>query len=280
VGWGAVDAPRDWYVQVHRHDSYELLFIRSGTYEGQVNKTLVRAVAGEALLVRPNDVHEDTSPGPCQLWAVRFLVKGMSAQSRRLELLDPSASPSLLVVDGLGPALEAFQARVAAEDEAPNWLTPHVLDAATHLLFWEMMRRLPDSLILSSVKGSQEPHPLEERLHEVFMQNLGKNPSVEDIASELGMSVSSLERGYRKLGYGSVAKAFMRLKMDEGLELLRYTSRSIKEISDSLGFSNPSHFSTVFSRHFGRSPSAVRRSIDPTAPDLEFLPEVSDPEAM
>jgi len=45
----------------------------------------------------------------------------------------------------------------------------------------------------------------------------------------------------------------------EGQRLLRFSDQNMNEISDTLGFIEPSHFSKFFKKHTGLSPIAYRR---------------------
>ena len=47
-------------------------------------------------------------------------------------------------------------------------------------------------------------------------------------------------------------------KSEEAARLLTYTDKSLIAISDYLGFSSQSHFSRVFKKYMGRTPSEYR----------------------
>ena len=75
------------------------------------------------------------------------------------------------------------------------------------------------------------------------------------MARELGISPRHLTGLCRRLFGDSPARLLLRLKLRRADEMLRYGDRRVKEVSDALGFANPFHFSRVFRRHLGRSPS-------------------------
>jgi AraC-like DNA-binding protein len=54
-----------------------------------------------------------------------------------------------------------------------------------------------------------------------------------------------------------------RLRIERAAQELGGTTRSIAEIAMTAGFADQSHFSDVFRRQTGMSPSAFRRSIRP-----------------
>jgi len=75
------------------------------------------------------------------------------------------------------------------------------------------------------------------------------------LARQLAISPRHLTGRCRLLFNESPARLLLRLKLRRAEEMLRYSDRRVKEVSDALGFANPFHFSRTFRRHFGRPPS-------------------------
>jgi len=260
-----IEAPEDWLVPAHRHDFFELMHPLEGSYSCTVNRSGLILHPGQTLMVRPGDMHEDATRSACKLLAVKFLLSGLHRSSQQLEIFSDRTKPSDLIFSGTREMLDAYRKRVKDEVEAPGQVTPFLLDAWTLSLFWEFLKRLERPILSEGLSHAGRPNSLEGRMLEAFQGRLNENLSVPQIAEHLGMSVSSLERACRKELRISAARAFTRFKMEEALELLKFTRAPIKEISDALGFNNPNHFSTAFSRYFGKPPSAFR------ALPIEFL---------
>lgn len=64
----------------------------------------------------------------------------------------------------------------------------------------------------------------------------------------------------KKVGI-SPYKFVLSLRMDEAKELLLYSSMSVGEVSENVGFSDPSYFSRMFRKYTGSSPSDYRRRL-------------------
>lgn len=64
----------------------------------------------------------------------------------------------------------------------------------------------------------------------------------------------------KKLGI-SPYKFVLSLRIDEAKELLLYSSMSVSEVSENVGFSDPSYFSRMFRKYTGCSPSDYRRRV-------------------
>lgn len=88
----------------------------------------------------------------------------------------------------------------------------------------------------------------------------GEQPSVEQIARQCGMSVSSLQRLFR-LGHGvSVSDHLRRANLLRARHLLEREGVSVSQAAHRAGYSSPANFATAFKRAFGLSPREARRS--------------------
>jgi len=90
--------------------------------------------------------------------------------------------------------------------------------------------------------------------------NTNKNITVSDIAKNFGFSRSYLSHKFKKT-FGIELKAFiMQCKLEEAKFLLKYSNKSISEISSYLCFSNQSHFQRAFKKQYGITPYNYRRT--------------------
>ena len=81
-------------------------------------------------------------------------------------------------------------------------------------------------------------------------------PSV--IARELGISVRQLERLFGRYFNTNPARYYMDLRLDRARHLLLQTEMSISEVAIACGFQSVGHFSRLYRRGYGTTPSAQR----------------------
>ncbi|WP_093422927.1 MULTISPECIES: helix-turn-helix domain-containing protein [unclassified Pseudomonas] len=81
---------------------------------------------------------------------------------------------------------------------------------------------------------------------------------VEDLAHRLGISVSHLNGICRELGGQPALQIMHERQLLEAKRLLTYTGMTIYEMSEMLGFSDPTNFTRLFRRRVGISPKAFR----------------------
>ncbi len=97
-------------------------------------------------------------------------------------------------------------------------------------------------------------------------QHLGTARPVREILAGLGLSYRQLSRRFRA-ATGCGPKAFLtRLRIREAERLLTGTDLDILSIALELGFPSSQHFATVFKRHTGRRPGALRMKSSRRAP--------------
>ncbi len=92
-----------------------------------------------------------------------------------------------------------------------------------------------------------------------FISNhVNQSISVEDVAEYIGIDRSTLSRKFKKeLGF-NISDYIMRRKLEEAKSLLKFTDKSISEISAYLCFSTQSYFQNVFKKKYGMTPKEYR----------------------
>lgn len=74
------------------------------------------------------------------------------------------------------------------------------------------------------------------------------------MASLAGISLSKLTDLFRQVFGDSIYDYFQKARMAEAHFLLRQVGYSVSETGHRLGFSNLSHFSRLFEKHYGMTP--------------------------
>lgn len=83
--------------------------------------------------------------------------------------------------------------------------------------------------------------------------------SIEKVAGRLHISVSYLSALFKKEMHKTVLQYITELRMDKAMTLLASGTLRTSEIAVAVGISDPGYFSYAFKRHFGVSPSRVRK---------------------
>ena len=100
----------------------------------------------------------------------------------------------------------------------------------------------------------------DEQLMDRVMQSVNNHLSdpeysVETLTADVGISRAQLHRKMKELTGISTAEFIRNIRMQRAAELIEEGKINITQIAYDCGFNSQSHFSTVFRKHFGLSPS-------------------------
>ncbi|MEH2201681.1 helix-turn-helix transcriptional regulator [Nostoc sp.] len=91
---------------------------------------------------------------------------------------------------------------------------------------------------------------------EILLSRLENPPSILELAQMVGVSDRTLLRGFRKLFDTTVLGYLTNKRMEQAQQWLQQgDDRTIKEVANLLGYTNPVHFAAAFKRQFGIAPS-------------------------
>ncbi|MCT4596139.1 MAG: AraC family transcriptional regulator [Anaeromicrobium sp.] len=95
---------------------------------------------------------------------------------------------------------------------------------------------------------------------EIINENIENAPSVKELASKLNMSVYKLQKWFKELTGDTVYEYIKKVKIEKAKYLLKNTNMSILEITNEIGYENPSKFANVFKRYNNITPLKYRKS--------------------
>ena len=95
---------------------------------------------------------------------------------------------------------------------------------------------------------------------EVIEANIFNQVTNEELAVLTNLSLSTFKREFKKAYGMSPKKYFTERRLERASKLLTHSDRRISEIAEECGFSDISHFSKTFQKHYGVSASEYRLS--------------------
>ena len=93
----------------------------------------------------------------------------------------------------------------------------------------------------------------------LLMENFVSPPSLDVLASQVGLSRSSLCAAFRQIVGQTVFDYIADLRMQHALALLNQPHATISEVAYAVGYGHPSSFSVAVQRRFGTTASELRR---------------------
>ncbi|MFC4221067.1 helix-turn-helix domain-containing protein [Flagellimonas marina] len=91
-------------------------------------------------------------------------------------------------------------------------------------------------------------------------KNIAKDFSLEEIASETGLTQAKLQEGFKLLYNRTVTEYIRHARLEVARDLINTTEMNISEVVYSIGFTSRSYFSKIFKEKYGISPSEFKSS--------------------
>ena len=111
-----------------------------------------------------------------------------------------------------------------------------------------------DKVEQPEVKGNDEL--LMERIMKAVNKNLSNSDfNVDMLTQEVGISRAQLHRKMKEMTGISTSEFIRNIRLEQAARLLKEQKINITQVAYTVGFSNLAHFSTIFRKHFGVSPS-------------------------
>lgn len=93
-------------------------------------------------------------------------------------------------------------------------------------------------------------------------RNLHSKISQSEIAASCGLSSSQFSRVFKQVHGTTFQEYVMQRRMSQAIRLLQNPGASVTDVCYTVGFNDQSHFTRIFRRYLGVSPSAYRNSLE------------------
>jgi AraC-like DNA-binding protein len=201
--------------------------------------------------------------------AVHYLVVAIKAP--RLQALLAGSEPHA-VLDTLTAAGSSFLFFESVTAEA-KLLLKHITEVNQHESLSHFYTQVKVQELLYLVfrqlvrRESAPQQPLNsadaERLllvHQQLLGDLSTPPVLRELAQQAAMSETKLKQLFKQTFGSSVYTYYQQARMKEAAFLLKQGRHSVAEVGYALGFSNLSHFSRLFEKHYGLNPKRYAQS--------------------
>jgi AraC family L-rhamnose operon transcriptional activator RhaR len=254
----------------HRHTFYEVCLVgKQGAGLFHVAGEVHRIAPGDVFFARPGVVHQITNDDPAklmELFWVAFtlppapqnkteedmaLLLRLFAQSERLLCRDESAARAAML-------WRTLQAAASAPLSPGRRGQIENIAGATLLALLECGA---DCLPSETERPEEGAHTsLLRRAARYMEDNLNRSLSVAEVAAQVGLSPRHLGRLFGEWAGTSPAAYIDRARLDRAAALLKGSAKSVGQIGAIVGYSDGAHFSRAFTRRFGCTPGAYRKT--------------------
>ncbi len=252
-----------WEIRPHRHHGlFQLLWLQQGKAEVQLDGSRDQLSSGSVLLLPQHCVHgfhfSNNAQGVVVTLAYAFfgrlhgglgdsLAAMVSPQTRALANGDQHDEITLL--------LTALLREYGAQGEHRHLLLESLLMA---VLSWLGREPLTNVAAADAPGARDRGRQYLSAFSAAIERDHARHLSLDHYASQLGISTAHLNAVCRELaGCSALALVHARLMLEARRHLV-YTSMSVRDIGDMLGFADPAYFTRFFKRGSGLSPRQFR----------------------
>ncbi|CAM1368039.1 AraC family transcriptional regulator [Tenacibaculum litopenaei] len=117
------------------------------------------------------------------------------------------------------------------------------------------------SLQLQQNPNKQAPQSLVKKMYTVknlIAKSLGEQLSVKELSKRVLLNDTVLKKEFKRVFEVTISEYSQNLRMEKAKELLLHTTKPIYEVSDLVGYKNPTHFSAAFKRFEHLTPKQFR----------------------
>ncbi len=201
---------------------------------------------GKGFFICPNQLHKFTVKGDA-LWEHYWIGFGGSGVRKMLEdegLPQKNSTLFFNLTDSAQSIFESF-----FENSNSNTLN----DAFGKSFLYYILSLLP--------MREREPISASEKAAAIMDRQYADKISVEDIAGMLHISSKHLYRVFIRDFNTSPQQYLINTRINNGEALLKTTNLTVGEIAYSIGFNSPFHFSQMFKKYKGLSPTDYRKEL-------------------
>ena len=256
----------------HYHDYFQIYYTVSGEYEDEINGVPVLCGEGSVSLICPYTAHRlDTRHSPADTKVISFSFlpdvfssKGIpfSPLSYKEAVFNGKVLPNFFRLNENDRfAASALMDEITSEyrKQSDMFLTK-IFEKFSR--FFELCASsrsadMAERTLPSHINDTGTIYNSISFIKEHFFENL----TIDRAAHRAAMARRSFTKLFREVTGRTYHEIFMTYRLMKAIELLRYTRKSINEISDELGFSSNAHFTKECIKLFALPPLKLRREM-------------------
>lgn len=247
----AEDLPAGWPLLPHAHPFYHMLYVRSGKAVFQLDGKLHSVTGGTCVIAAPEVVHgiPAESHSLLDLYEVKFTVDSPRL-SESLRQAGPVFSDPLL--EQLLPCIVSSWALSdpAGQADADTFLLSFLLSLQT--------RRSRSGRVVSTyIDSSGYPELIRDAIG-CIEKNHTEAFGLDRLASELGYNKRYLCSAFKRATGTTILEFLNHIRIRHAAACFRYNDVPVSVIAQHVGFVTPIHFTRVFKKLTGISPSRFR----------------------
>lgn len=262
-----------WEFEPHNHNFFEIIFIEEGTGYHTINNVRFKYKPKDIFLIAPEDVHnfeiEDRTTFTYFKFTETLFTQNKQLPDRaywlhRIEhiLHNPNLMPGDVINDENDRKLiwqihEVVLSEYVSDEPYSKNIISNTISTILSLIARNIERSYRKNRTKYTKKSSRIDDVLSYIRTNVYEHELMKT---NEIANSFGMSANSINALFKRETGDSIRQYIENYKMQLVQYRLRNTDQTIAEIAYELGFTDESHLTKVFKKHYKITPKVFKKA--------------------
>ena len=251
----------------HSHDHLEMAFVMSGVGRYRIDDGIVPVQEGDLLIINPGLKHQALACPEAETTATEFFV---GASGIRIPGLPENALPvpgnvHVLHTSGdlrqkLFKICSSMEAEKAVRRQGRYFMLKSYLMQMILLVVREQCEpeENPQGYAFESVNKKY----VVEKMVNYFEDHFNEKISLDQVAENMYLSPFYISKIFKSETGDTPIRHLINIRLEKAKELLENGYKgSIQEVAASVGYDDAYHFSKLFKKHYGVSPSQVRKQV-------------------
>ena len=246
--------PRDSHLggklkgHIHRPEEHHYIYVLEGGDSIRIGNDAFELAAGSIYLTAPGVSHSFCSSADRKLLTIelKFILTDPVLRERTKKLPP--------VVEDTSGGLRQLLDRILEEAENPGLYRKELMELRLRELLYLLLRVTNEEKAAGETSGEAAMRPVLRYIRD----NLHRDITLEDLAEAAHLEKAYFSRKFKAVS-GYTPMGYLRTtRLAKARELLQYSDMTVTQVAESLGFQSLHHFSKVFHRFVGCSPTAFK----------------------
>ncbi len=254
---------KDFVFSGEMHNFWEMFYVLDGSVCVSADEKIYNLEKNQIIFHKPMELHKFHINSTASVFVISFTLSGEKEQHFNNLTLNLSAEQREILIT-LISILEKNQ------DENKDYYNRFLKGFHNNPLLIQQTQCILEYFLLTLCENktdfslSDDSFSAETFKNSVLLmeEHITDWVTLPQIANHLNISVSYLKKIFAKYTGMGVHKYFLKTKMVYACKMLK-KGKNVNEIAETLNFSSPNYFSSVFKREIGVSPIAFRNEKHP-----------------
>lgn len=252
----------------HWHEDIELIYILNGEMSYKINSDVIKLKKNDGLFVNSRQLHYGFSSEKreceflCILLHPVLLCITTQMENRFITpVIQNSAMPYILLDNQVEWHRKVNKLIQAMYNDYDQSVYPLQLQGLFYQLWTYLFQNMPQGFN-ETTTSSSALSSVKQMIHYIEV-NYSTTIKIKDLAKVIHVSESKCFQLFHSYLGQTPVEYVTRVRLAHGIELMKNSFKSFTEISEEIGFSNPSYFSESFKKYYNTTPREYRKNMYP-----------------